>query len=59
VQPLEDDHREPGAGEVGGTHEGVVAAADDHHVIAAPARVHRVNVDPRRSGLRRDTGITA
>ena len=46
VAPLEHEHGAPGAGEVGGGDEAVVAAADDHGVMA------RHGGGPRYSGAR-------
>ena len=44
VEPLEDEDREAGAGEVGRRDQAVVPAADDDHVIVLVLRSHRSNL---------------
>ena len=55
VALLEDERAQAGPGEVGGADEAVVAAADDHRVVALgheppPSRVHTFHAKGTRGG---------
>ena len=56
-QPFEDQHREPGAREVGGGREAVVPGADHHDVVGAALRSHRPNLG--HAGPRNDNKAPA
>ena len=51
LAPLEHEHRAPGAGEIGGGDQRVVAAADDHGVVGDAAEYP--SAPRRRAGARR------
>ena len=56
VEPLEDQHRQPGPGEVGRGGQPVVAAADDHDVVPGVAHVTTVE-DGRPVAARPSRGV--